>query len=56
MLQFFLNNWGTMLVGIVLITVLVLIVIKLYRNKKKGKTACGCGCEHCPSSDICHRK
>ncbi len=56
MLQFFVNNWGTILTGTALLAILAVIVVKMCRERKKGKTSCGCGCDHCPSSGMCHKK
>lgn len=56
MLDFLVNNWGTLLIGAVLAAAVVLAVFKLYRDRKKGKSSCGCGCSSCPSSGLCHKK
>ena len=56
MLEFFVQNWGTILVSAILLAVVILIVVKLYRDRKKGKSSCGCGCENCPSAGMCHKK
>lgn len=54
MLDFFSNNWGTLLVGIIVLAVVSLVIVKLIRDKKKGKKACGCDCTHCSASAGCH--
>ena len=56
MLDFFAQNWGTILVSAVLLAVVVLIITKLCRDRKKGKSSCGCGCENCPSAGMCQKK
>ena len=56
MLQFLAENWGTLLVGVILAAVVALIIVKLRKKKKKGQTSCGCGCSNCPSADMCHKK
>lgn len=56
MITFLQNNWGTILVILVLAVIVALIAAKLVRDKKKGKTSCGCGCENCPSKGMCHKK
>ena len=49
MIDFLIQNIGTVLVGVVLLIVIVLVVYSICRNKKKGG---GCsGCADCP-----HRK
>ena len=55
MLDFFVNNWGTLLAGVIVLAVVILVIVKLIRDKKKGKKACGCDCGHCAASAGCHR-
>jgi hypothetical protein len=55
MMDFILNNLGTLIVAAVLAVVLVLIIVKLARDRKKG--ACGgcyTSCDGCPSAGVCH--
>ena len=40
MLDFFVNNWGTLLAGVIVLAVVILVIVKLIRDKKKGKKAC----------------
>lgn len=54
MMEFFAQNWGSMLVAAILAAVVILVILKLKSNRKKGKTSCGCDCGHCPSSGMCH--
>lgn len=56
MLEFFAQNWGTMLVSAIVLAIVILIIVKLRRDRKKGKSSCGCGCENCPSAGMCHKK
>ena len=56
MFAFLAENWGTLLVGVLVAAVVVLVARKLYRDKKQGKTSCSCGCSGCPSADLCHKK
>ncbi len=37
MLDFFVNNWGTLLAGVIVLAVVILVIVKLIRDKKKGK-------------------
>ena len=55
MLSFLTDNWGSALIGVILIALVVLVVIKIRRDKKKGKSSCGCGCSNCPSAGMCHK-
>ena len=54
MLDFFVNNWGTLLAGVIVLAVVILVIVKLIRDKKNGKKACGCDCGHCAASAGCH--
>lgn len=54
MIDFLINNIGTIIVGLILLAVLVLISAKMVRDKRHGKTSCGCGCEHCQNAEYCH--
>ena len=56
MISFLVDNWGSILVGLILIALVAGVVIKLRRDKKRGKSSCGCGCENCPSHCMCHKK
>ncbi len=47
------ENWGSLVVGGVLLVVVVAIVVHMVRQKKSGG-GCGCGCADCPSKGICH--
>lgn len=44
MLEFLQNNWGSLMVGAIILAVVVLIVIKLVRDRKAGKFTCGGNC------------
>ena len=54
MLDFFVNNWGTLLAGVIVLAVVILVIVKLIRDKKMGNQACGCECGHCAASAGCH--
>lgn len=47
MLEFLQNNWGSLLVGAIVLAVVVLIIVKLVRDKKAGKYTCGGNCGSC---------
>ena len=48
------ENWGSLVVGGVLLVVVVAIVVHMVRQKKSGGGGCGCGCADYPSKGICH--
>lgn len=56
MLEFFMANLATIVVGIIVFTIIALVLAFLIRNKINHKSTCGCGCAHCPSAGICHHK
>lgn len=58
MMAFLSANWGTILVGILVLAVVVGVIVKMRKDKAKGKNACGCGggCSSCPSAGMCHKK
>lgn len=55
MINFLLNNIGTIVISLIILLVVSSIIAKLVRDKRKGKSSCGCGCENCPSSGMCHK-
>lgn len=55
MLEFLIENLGTIIVFLVLAVIVGLIVCKMYRDKKKGKSSCGCNCSSCPMANECHK-
>lgn len=54
MLEFFLANLPTIIVGAIVFTVIALVFIKLIKDKINHKSSCGCGCTNCPSAGACH--
>ncbi|MDR1271446.1 MAG: FeoB-associated Cys-rich membrane protein [Clostridiales Family XIII bacterium] len=54
MIGFFRENWGTILVGLVVAAVICSIVVKLVRDRAAGKCpGCDCGCSkdgECPKA------
>ena len=38
MLDFFVNNWGTLLAGVIVLAVVILVIVKLIRDKKYDYT------------------
>ena len=44
MLDFFVNNWGTLLAGVIVLAVVILVIVKLIRDTKNCKKACVCDC------------
>ena len=56
MIQWLQLNWGSLLVGLVLIALLSLLAWSLIRSKRQGKGGCGCGCNACALQGKCHAK
>lgn len=57
MLEFWLQNWGTLLVGAVVLAAVLAIVFKMVKDKKAGKHSCSCGCggcSGCGGNSCCH--
>lgn len=55
MLNWFTENFGTILVLSALGAVVAAIVIHMVREKRQGKTSCGAGCAHCAMAGMCHK-
>ena len=53
-MSWFIENMGTIVVGLLLAAAVVAVICKMVSDKKKGKGGCGCGCENCPSRGQCH--
>ena len=51
MIEFFIQNGGTIFVGTFLLCVVVFNVRKLCREK----STCGCSCKDCQTYGICHK-
>ena len=54
MLAWLQQNWGTIVVLVVLAAIVAAIVVCRVRARRQGKSTCGCGCEHCASRGACH--
>lgn len=54
MLDFLLENIGTILVALALSLILSLVVVAMVKNKKKGISSCSGGCSCCPFNGKCH--
>lgn len=54
MIDFLIDNLGTVIVGLIVLAAIILIVAKMIKDKKHGKSSCGCGCEHCANAPYCH--
>ena len=51
MLDWIIQNIGTLVIGLIIAGVVAAIVVKIVRDKRKRKcTGCGCCCESCPNS------
>ena len=49
-------NWGSLVVGLVLLGVVCAILVHMVRQRRSGHGGCGCGCADCPSKGICHEE
>ena len=59
MFEWISENWGTVLVSLVLSVIVGLVIFGMIREKKAGKASschCGCSgsCSGCPGSCACH--
>ncbi len=54
MIDFIVNNIGSIVVGLVVLALLLLLTWKLISDKKKGKSSCGGACNCCPNAGLCH--
>ena len=52
MSEWFSNNWGTLLVALILVAVVVIVLAFMHKDKKKGKSSCGGSCSSCSMN--CH--
>lgn len=52
MLEWILNNWGTVVVAVVVLAIVVTVIGIMRRDKKQGKCSCGGSCECCTMN--CH--
>ena len=53
MVRFLSENWGNILVIVLVAAAVVGAVVNIRRKKASG---CTCGCGGCPSKGICHPK
>lgn len=56
MLEFLSQNWGSILVALIVLGLCALAVWRLHVQKKKGKCGCGGSCGCCSNSGTCHGK
>lgn len=54
MISWFTSNFGTILVGAILLSVVVGVIAVMRRDRSQGKTPCGHGCDHCAMHGQCH--
>lgn len=47
------QNWGTLVIGAILLAVVALIVIRTVKDRRAGKTVCGGDCAHCGCACSC---
>ena len=57
MLDFLIANWGTLLVGVLILAAVLGVIIKMVRDKQQGESSCSCGCggcSGCGGNSVCH--
>ena len=54
MIDFFVNNIGSIVVGLVVLALVGFLMWKLISDKKNGKSSCGGACKSCPNAGLCH--
>lgn len=54
MLAWLSQNWGSLLVGAIVLAIVAVIVWRIVRNRRAGKTVCGGDCAHCAGCSACH--
>ncbi len=54
MIDFIVNNIGSIVVGLAVLAMIVLLAWKLISDKKQGKSSCGGACTSCPNAGLCH--
>ena len=48
------ENFGTLIICLILALSVFLVIKKLIKDKKNGKCKCGCACASCSMSETCH--
>ena len=56
MLGWLMDNWGTLLISLLLAALVILIIRKLRKDVKRGISACGANCSCCPMHGKCHKQ
>lgn len=56
MMQWFIDNLGTIIISLVLVSMVVGIILSMRRDKKQGKSSCGGNCNHCAMGCACHKE
>ncbi|MBE6890090.1 MAG: FeoB-associated Cys-rich membrane protein [Ruminococcaceae bacterium] len=54
MLQFIMNNIGSIIVGAAVLALVVFLSYRLISDKRQGKSSCGAACSSCPNAGLCH--
>lgn len=55
MLDFLIANWGTLLIGTLVLAALLGAIVMMARDKKQGGSSCRCGgCSGCGGGGACH--
>lgn len=53
-MRWFIQNWGTVVTGLVVLGIVITVTVFKIRASMKGKSSCGCGCVNCAMKGCCH--
>lgn len=54
MLAWLTQNWGTLLIGMILLLAVGAVIASMVRRRRQGKSSCGCNCAGCAMCGACH--
>ncbi|MBQ6551897.1 MAG: FeoB-associated Cys-rich membrane protein [Lachnospiraceae bacterium] len=55
MLTWISQNFGTLIVIVILAAVVAAVIVKIVKDKRQGKSSCGHNCAHCAMAGMCHK-
>jgi len=56
MMNWFMENMGTIIVSMLLIGAVGCIIIRMRKDREQGKCSCGGSCGSCPMGRACHKE
>lgn len=54
-MNWLIENFGTIVVCVILVAAVGFVLYNMIKNKRKGISSCGCNCSSCPMGETCHR-